>query len=146
MHTNETREQCYDLRQTSEQGVCRSSAQTHTGLARFYQTQIETNTGVQDFNKFICRSICDSVCWSCSLKIHSATRRQMSIPIVARMTPLTEQKSLNLHDETTAWYQVQHAFFRAVVRKLQYITGVRPDLMFFTKCLSYKLPSPTLAD
>ena len=30
--------------------------------------------------------------------------------------------------------------------KLQYITGVRPDLMFATKCLSYKLASPTLAD
>ena len=63
----------------------------------------------------------------------------------AVMTPLTEQKSLNLHDETTACDQVQHSF-RAVVGKLQYITGVRPDLMFATKCLSYKLASPTLAD
>ena len=62
------------------------------------------------------------------------------------MTPLTEQKSLNLHDETTACDQVQHSLFRAVVGKLQYITGVRPDLMFATKCLSYKLASPTLAD
>ena len=33
----------------------------------------------------------------------------------AVMTPLTEQKSLNLHDETTACDQVQHSFFRAVV-------------------------------
>ena len=33
-----------------------------------------------------------------------------------------------------------------VVGKLQYITGVRPDLMFATKCLSNKLASPTLAD
>ena len=64
----------------------------------------------------------------------------------AVMTPLTEQKSLNLHDETTACDQVQHSFFRAVGRKLQYITRVRPDLMFVTKCLSYKLASPTLAD
>ena len=56
------------------------------------------------------------------------------------MTPLTEQKSLNLH------YQVQHSLFRAVVGKLQYITEVRPDLIFATKCLSYKLASPTLAD
>ena len=64
----------------------------------------------------------------------------------AVMTPLTEQKSLNLHDETTACDQVQHSLFRAVVGKLQYITGVRPDLMFATKCLSYKLASPTLAD
>ena len=64
----------------------------------------------------------------------------------AVMTPLTEQKSLNLHDKTTACDQVQHSLFRAVVGKLQYITGVRPDLMFATKCLSYKLASPTLAD
>ena len=59
---------------------------------------------------------------------------------------LTEQKSLDLHDETTVCDQVQHSLFRAVVGKLQYITGVRPDLMFATKCLSYKLASPTLAD
>ena len=57
----------------------------------------------------------------------------------AVMTPLTEQKSLNLHDE-------QHSLFRAVIGKLQYITGVRPDLMLATKSLSYKLASPTLAD
>ena len=44
----------------------------------------------------------------------------------ALMTPL------NLHDETTACDQVQHSLFRAVVGKLQYITGVRPDLMFST--------------
>ena len=64
----------------------------------------------------------------------------------AVITPLTEQKSLNLHDDTTACDQVQHSLFRFVVRKLQYITGVRPDLMFATKCLSYKLASPTLPD
>ena len=65
----------------------------------------------------------------------------------AVMTPLKEQRSLNLHDETTACDQIQqHSLFRAVVGKLQYITGVRPDLMFATKCLSYKLASPTLAD
>ena len=56
------------------------------------------------------------------------------------------EKSLNLHDETTACDQVQHSLFTVVVGKLQYITGVRPDLMFATKCLSYKLASPTLAD
>ena len=64
----------------------------------------------------------------------------------AVMTPMTEQKSLNLHDETTACDQVQHSLFRAVVGNLQYITGVRPDLMFSTKCSSYKHASPTLAD
>ena len=57
----------------------------------------------------------------------------------AVMTPLTEQKSMNLHDETTVCDQVQHSLFRAVVGKLQYITGVGPDLMFETRCLSYKL-------
>ena len=41
------------------------------------------------------------------------------------MTTLTEQKSLNLHDKTTACDQIQHSLFRAVVGKLQYITGVR---------------------
>ena len=55
-------------------------------------------------------------------------------------------KSLNLHDETTMCDQVQHTLFRAVVEKLQCITGVRLDLMFATKCLLYKLGSPTLAD
>ena len=64
----------------------------------------------------------------------------------AVLTPLTEQKSLNLHGETTACDQIQHSLFKAVVGKLQYITGVRPDLMFATNCLSYKLASPTLAD
>ena len=64
----------------------------------------------------------------------------------AVMMPLTEQKSLNVHHETTVCDQVQHSLFRAVVGKLQYITGVRPDLMFVTNCLSYKLASPTLAD
>ena len=37
-------------------------------------------------------------------------------------------------------------YSEAIVGKLQFITGVRPDLMFATKCLSYKLGSPTLAD
>ena len=33
----------------------------------------------------------------------------------AVMTPVTEKKSLNLHDETTACDQVKHSLFRAVV-------------------------------
>ena len=37
----------------------------------------------------------------------------------AVMAPLTEKKSLNLHDETTACDQVQHSLFRASVGKLQ---------------------------
>ena len=64
----------------------------------------------------------------------------------AATTPSTEQKSLNPHDETTVCDQVQDSLFRAVVEKLQYITGVSPDLMFAKKCLSYKFASPTLAN
>ena len=37
---------------------------------------------------------------------------------------LTEQKSANVHDETTVCDRVEHALFRAVFGKLQYITGV----------------------
>ena len=48
----------------------------------------------------------------------------------AVMTPLTEQKGLNLHDElydeTTVCDQDQHSLFRVVVGKLQNITGLRP--------------------
>ena len=64
----------------------------------------------------------------------------------AVMTPSTELKSTNLHDETTVCEQAQHTVFRAIVTKLQCITGVKPDLMFATKCFSDKLGSSTLAD
>ena len=64
----------------------------------------------------------------------------------AVMTPLTEQKSLNLHDETTRVIKFDTHCSEQLSEKLQYITGVRPDLLFATKCLSYKLASPTLAD
>ena len=57
--------------------------------------------------------------------------------VKAMMTPLTEKKSTNLHDETTVCDQVQHTLLRAVVGKLQYITRGGPDLMFVTKSLSY---------
>ena len=63
----------------------------------------------------------------------------------AVMTPLTEQKSLNLHDETRVCDQVQHSLFRAVVGKMQYMTGMRPDLTFARKCLSYQLADLTRA-
>ena len=62
------------------------------------------------------------------------------------VTPVTEQNSSNVHNETNACDQVQHALFRAVVGKLQFITGVRRDPLFEAKCLSYKLAPPTLAD
>ena len=53
---------------------------------------------------------------------------------------------LNLHDETIVWDQVQNSLNRAVVAELQYISRMRPDLMFVTKSLSYKFLLPTLAD
>ena len=62
------------------------------------------------------------------------------------VTPLMQQTSANLHDDTTVCDQAEHALFRASACKLQYITGVRPDLLFVTECLSYKLASPTLPD
>ena len=99
---------------------------------------------------------------SCNLpgRVHDGDRRRFTVKPTAKyvdecldivqlqnakavMTPLTETKSLNLHNETTVCDQVQHSLFRAAVGKLHYITG---DLMFATKCLSYKLASPTLAD
>ena len=73
---------------------------------------------------------------------HDGDRRGFTVKPLqnakAAMTLLTEQKSLNLHDETTVCDQVQHSLFRAVVGKLQYITDVRLDLMFATKYLSYQ--------
>ena len=67
--------------------------------------------------------------------VHDGDRRGFSVKLTAKyvdecldivqlqhakavMTPLTEHKSLNLHDETTACNQVQHSLFRAVVGKL----------------------------
>ena len=35
------------------------------GLARCYQTQIETNTGITAFSNFTCHSICNSLRWIC---------------------------------------------------------------------------------
>ena len=53
------------------------------GLARCYQTLIETNTGVQ--LSAISPAIPFAIRYAgfCSLKIHSATRRQNSIPLFA---------------------------------------------------------------
>ena len=75
--------------------------------------------------------------------VQEPERRGFAVKPVVKA--LTEQKSANVHDETTVCDRAEHALFRAVFGKLQYITGVRPDLMFVTKCLSYKLALPTLA-
>ena len=62
---------------SSEQRVCRSSARTHSGNSHdATRHTFETNTGIQLFSNFTCHSICNSFRWICSLKIHSATRRQ----------------------------------------------------------------------
>ena len=53
------------------------------GLARCYQTQIETTTGLTTFSHFTSHSIYNSLRWIFSLKIHNATRRQNPIPIFA---------------------------------------------------------------
>ena len=53
------------------------------GLARCYQTQIETNTGIQLSAISPAIPFANSLRWICSLKIHSATRRQNPIPIFA---------------------------------------------------------------
>ena len=66
---------------------------------------------------------------------------QNAKPVV---TPLTEHKSANSREETTVCDQAEHALFSAVIDKLQCITGVKSDLLFVTKCLSYELASPTL--
>ena len=46
------------------------------GLARCYQTQIETNTGMQLSAILLAIPFCGSLRWICALKIHSATRRK----------------------------------------------------------------------
>ena len=52
------------------------------GLARCCQTHIDKHWHTA-FNNFTCHSICNSLRWICSLNIHSATRRQNTIPIFA---------------------------------------------------------------
>ena len=54
------------------------------GLARFYQTQIETNTGTQLSAISPAIPFAIRYAWVCALKIHSATRRQNPIPMFAR--------------------------------------------------------------
>ena len=65
-----------------EDGVVEAVRGHTQGHARCYQTQIEMNTGRQ--LSAISPAICNSLRWICSLKIHSATRRQNHIPIFAR--------------------------------------------------------------
>ena len=64
---------------------------------------------------------------------------QNAKPVV---TPLKEQTSANLHDETT----IKINTHCSEVGMLQCMTGERRDLLFVANCLSYKLASQSLAD
>ena len=54
----------------------------------------------------------------------------------AVMTPLTDQKSFNLHDETTMCDQVQHSLFGAVVGTLQYRSDVCDKMLVIQTCVT----------
>ena len=69
---------------SSEQRVCGSCARTQSGTrTKLPDTNRDEHWHTASSN-FTCHSICDSLRWICSLKIHSATRRQNTIPIFAR--------------------------------------------------------------
>ena len=69
---------------SSEQPVCRSSTRTHTGTRTMLSDTNRDEHWHTAFSNFTCHSTCDSLRWLCSLKIHSATRRQNTIPIFDR--------------------------------------------------------------
>ena len=64
----------------------------------------------------------------------------------ALMTSLTEQKSLNLHDETTACDQVPHSLFRAVSPTLADWTRAKKVMRYLkgTRELNLHLTIPAL--
>ena len=69
---------------SSEQRVCRSSTRTHTRTRTMLPDTNRVEHWHTAFSNFTWYSICNSLRWICSLKIHSATRRQNTIPIFAR--------------------------------------------------------------
>ena len=69
---------------SSEQRVCRNNTRTRTGTRTMLPDRNRDEHWHTAFSNFTCHSICDSLSWICSLKIHSATRRQNTIPIFAR--------------------------------------------------------------
>ena len=71
---------------SSQQRFCRSSTRTHTGNRTMLLDTNRDEHWHTAFSYFTCHSICDSLRWLCALKIHSATRRQNTIPIFARNT------------------------------------------------------------
>ena len=68
---------------SSEQRACRSSTRTRTGTRTMLPDTKWDEHRHTAFSNFTCDSICHSSRWICSLKIHSATRRQNTIPIFA---------------------------------------------------------------
>ena len=71
-------------------------------------------------------------------RIHSETYRRVHGRMPGHCR--TQRQWWRLWRNRRAWiYQVQRSLFRAVVGKLQYITGVRPDLMFVTNACHTKL-------
>ena len=69
---------------SSEQRVCRSSTRTLSGTRTMLPVTNRDEHWHTAFSKFTCPSVCDSLRWISSLKIQSATRRQIPIPIFAR--------------------------------------------------------------
>ena len=63
---------------------CRSSARTHSGTRTMLPHTNRDEHWRTAFSNFTCHSICSSLRSICALMIHSATRRQNSIPIFAR--------------------------------------------------------------
>ena len=82
---------------SSEQRVCRSSARTHTGTRTMLPDTNRDEHWHTVFSNFTCHSIGDSLRWICSLKIHSATRRQNPIPIFAREEHMSEMRGQGVH-------------------------------------------------
>ena len=90
LHANETRTVLRIAPKTSHQSkrVCRSSARTHTGTRTMLPDTNWDEHWLAAFSTFTCHSICDSLRWSCSLKIHSATRRQNPLLGTQCVSPL----------------------------------------------------------
>ena len=59
---------------SSEQRVCRSSTRTHSGTRTMLPDTNRDEHWHTAFSNFTCHSICDSLRWICSFKIHSVNR------------------------------------------------------------------------
>ena len=87
LHANETREQCYDLRQKQvirTTVFVESNTRTHSGTRTMLPDTNRDEHWHTAFSNLTCHSISNALRWICSRKIHSATRRQNPNPIFAR--------------------------------------------------------------